>query len=833
MVHSGRVPHLFSCKENTHPSARPTGTPPRAPPGKPSSPAPLPDQPSAVRLLNVNPRPDLDLTLRMTASAADSRRGIVRAHPEVILALGMREWDAIEIIGARTTGAVVAAAQADSPSGVLVVDEVVAANCGLGEDSRVTVRAAQVTGAHSIEVQGLPLAGRGVAERVLRSALLGKVLRVGDSVTLMPRDLGPDFPTSDTTRTLRNTIGMQWSTQLLTVTATAPEGIVSVQPTTAVVDAGSPGAAHPSASPTANTKNNPTTTTTTTTSNTSTPSAPTGGAAHAGVGHPQSPGGAAAGAGTDHGTSAEAITVVAREDLVGVDDQAEVLEQWLSLALDRAELLRSLGTSPHLGVLVAGPPGVGKATMVRSVAGDRRLEVLDGPSVGAIDPASRLEAVRAAAERTRENGGILLVTDVDALLPAETEPVSTLILDRLRSVVAHPGSVLVATCVRPEEADARLRDPEICDRVLDLPLPGAADRAALLTVMLRDVPAGELDLQAIAERTPGYVAGDLRALTREAALRAAARATDATATDATDQSSARLEQEDLLGAVSVIRPLSRSGTEELSLGSITLDDVGDMEEVRQALTETVLWPLQHRESFERLGVQPPKGVLLYGPPGCGKTFVVRALAASGRLTVHMVKGAELMDKWVGSSEKAVRDLFRKARDSAPSLVFLDEIDALAPRRGQTGDSGVGDRVVAALLTELDGAEPLDDVVILGATNRPELIDPALLRPGRLERLVFVPPPDAEARADILRAAGRNVPLADDVDLAVVSEELDGYSAADCAALLRESALTAMRRDIDAAEVTAEDVARARESVKPSLDPDQVENLRQYADRREN
>ncbi|WP_271799320.1 AAA family ATPase [Dietzia maris] len=762
----------------------------------------------------MNSRPDLDLTLRLSASAADSRRGIVRAHPEVILALGMREWDAIEIIGARTTGAVVAAAATGAPSGVLVVDEVVAANCGLGEDARVTVRAAQVTGAQSVEVQGLPPAGRGVAERVLRSALLGKVVRVGDSVTLMPRDLGPDFPTSDTTRTLRNTMGAAWSTELLTVIATVPGGTVSVQPTTAIVTgvgAGGTGAAS----------------TGTTTSPRTTP-AP----AVTGV----------------HGPGS-AITAVAREDLVGVADRAEVLEQWLSLALDRSELLRTLGASPHLGVLVAGPPGVGKATLVRSVAGHRRLEVVDGPSVGALDPASRLEAVRAAAERARENGGILLVTDVDALLPAQPEPVSTLVLDRLRSVVASPGSVLVATCVRPEDADARLREPDLCDRVLDLPLPDAADRAALLEVMLRNVPTGTLDLRAVAERTPGYVAGDLRALTREAALRAAGRAAGNGVTDrpahgdpapnlpapdhpAPDHPVARLEQDDLLGAISVIRPLSRSGTEELSLGSITLDDVGDMEEVRQALTETVLWPLQHRDSFERLGVQPPRGVLLYGPPGCGKTFVVRALAASGRLTVHMVKGAELMDKWVGSSEKAVRDLFRKARDSAPSLVFLDEIDALAPRRGQSGDSGVGDRVVAALLTELDGAEPLGDVVILGATNRPELIDPALLRPGRLERLVFVPPPDAAARADILRAAGRDVPLAADVDLAQLAADLDGYSAADCAALLRESALTAMRRDIDAAEVTADDVARARRAVKPSLDPVQVEDLRRYAERRE-
>jgi transitional endoplasmic reticulum ATPase len=283
----------------------------------------------------------------------------------------------------------------------------------------------------------------------------------------------------------------------------------------------------------------------------------------------------------------------------------------------------------------------------------------------------------------------------------------------------------------------------------------------------------------------------------------------------------------------VIRPLSRSATEEVSVGSVTLDDVGDMVETKQALTEAVLWPLQHPDTFARLGVKPPRGVLLYGPPGCGKTYVVRALASSGRLSVHAVKGAELMDKWVGSSEKAVRELFRRARDSAPSLVFLDEIDAMAPRRGQSFDSGVTDRVVAALLTELDGIEPLRDVVVLGATNRPDLIDPALLRPGRLEKLVFVEPPDAEARAQILRTAGKSVPLAregaDAVDLDALAAQLDGYSAADCVALLREAALTAMRRSIDAADVTAADVAAARETVRPSLDPLQVESLRAFAE----
>jgi transitional endoplasmic reticulum ATPase len=421
-------------------------------------------------------------------------------------------------------------------------------------------------------------------------------------------------------------------------------------------------------------------------------------------------------------------------------------------------------------------------------------------------------------------GGVLLVTDIDALLPEPPEPVSTLVLGELRKAVAAPGVALVATSQAPDAVDPRLRAPDLCDRELGLSLPDGATRRALLEVLLRDVPATGLELGEIADRTPGFVRADLAALVREAALRAAARASE-------DGNPPALTQADITGALTVIRPLSRSNTEEVAVGSVTLEDVGDMVATKQALTEAVLWPLQHPDTFARLGVEPPRGVLLYGPPGCGKTFVVRALASSGRLSVHAVKGAELMDKWVGSSEKAVRELFRRARDSAPSLVFLDEIDALAPRRGQSFDSGVTDRVVAALLTELDGIEPLRDVVVLGATNRPDLIDPALLRPGRLERLVFVEPPDADARFQILKAAAKSVPLSDEVDLAALAADLDGYSAADCVALLREAALTAMRRSIDAADVTAADVARARETVRPSLDPVQVESLRAFAEGR--
>jgi transitional endoplasmic reticulum ATPase len=247
------------------------------------------------------------------------------------------------------------------------------------------------------------------------------------------------------------------------------------------------------------------------------------------------------------------------------------------------------------------------------------------------------------------------------------------------------------------------------------------------------------------------------------------------------------------------------------------------------LTESVLWPLSYPDTFARLGVEPPHGVLLYGPPGCGKTYLVKAIAGTGKANVLSVKGAELLSKWVGESERAVRELFRRAREAAPTLVFLDEVDALAPVRGQASDGGTTDRVVASLLTELDGVEALRNVVVVGATNRPDLVDPALLRPGRLERMVYVPPPDAQARAEILKAASRNVPLASDVDLAKLAAELDGFSAADCAALVREAALAAMRESLEAAEVNAAHVATARQRVRPSLDAVQVAWLATYAE----
>lgn len=704
-------------------------------------------------------------------------------HPEAIAALGIREWDAISLTGSRTTAAVVGVAPRSVPAGTALLDDVTLSNAGLREDASVIVAPVTVYGARSVSVSGSSLATQSVSSATLRLALLGKVMTVGDTVSLLPRDLGPGTSTSEATTTLARSVGITWTSELLTVTAVDPAGPVSVQPNSLVSWQGT-NPLSPNAQQTA------------------------------------LPAEAVAAV----APSPEPPAAISVEDLKGSRAQATRLTEWLKLALDEPALLKTLGAQPNLGVLISGPAGVGKTTLARAVCAPRTLVELDGPEVGATTAEGRLTAIREAVSRIRQAGGVLLISDIDALLPATAEPVATLILAELRSAVATSGVAFIATTAHPDAIDVRLRAPELCDRELGLSLPDAATRKSLLEVLLTKVPAQDLQLDEIAARTPGFVVADLAALVREAALRAAARASEKASAPA-------LTQEDLVGALSVIRPLSRSSTEEVAVGSITLDDVGDMVATKQALTEAVLWPLQHPDTFERLGVDPPRGVLLYGPPGCGKTFVVRALASSGRLSVHAVKGAELMDKWVGASEQAVRELFRRARDSAPSLVFLDEVDALAPRRGQSFDSGVTDRVVAALLTELDGVEPLRDVVVLGATNRPELIDPALLRPGRMERLVFVEPPDAQARKDILKTAARAVPLDADVDLDALAAGLDGFSAADCAALLREAAMAAMRRSIDAADVTVADIETARATVRPSLDPVQVASLRAFADNR--
>ncbi|MEV5820695.1 AAA family ATPase [Micromonospora harpali] len=757
------------------------------------------------------PAPELTLVASLRPAALDGRRGVVRLHPEVLTALALRPGDPVRLAGRRVTAGIVAPAGPAASTALLYADDLLLGNLGERDGGQVTVSPAPVVPARRVTLTGPVQVAAAVSPEMLRLALLGKVVTVGDDVSLLPQDVLPDASVralvAAARHRLSSTVGYAWTSTLLTVAAAEP-GVAALVTMDTVVGwehgpatraGGSAGPAHAGA-----------------------PGHATGNGPAAGPDATTGPDGQA-----PDGDDAGADAAPAVDELPGLRAQAQELTELLDLGFHHREVLGRLGTGVSLGVLVAGPAGSGKSALVRAVAArvGARVRPVWAPELAALANDAAARRLRAAADEVRGDGpAVLLVTDVEALAPADDAgPVATVFRQVLAETV-RAGVAVVCTTSRPETVDPGLRAPDLLSLRITVPLPDQALRREQLTVLTRQVPLAEdVRLDEVAGRTPGFVAADLAALVREAGVRAALRQKTADAPT--------VAMADFAAALEVVRPTTMAGS-TLELADVTLDDVGDMVEVKQTLTESVLWPLTYPDTFARLGVQPPRGVLLYGPPGCGKTYLVTALAGSGRANVLSVKGAELLSKWVGESERAVRELFRRAREAAPTLVFLDEVDALAPVRGQASDGGTTDRVVAALLTELDGVESLRNVVVVGATNRPDLVDPALLRPGRLERLVYVPPPDGDARAEILRAAARNVPFADDVDLAALGAGLDGFSAADCAALVREAALAAMRESLTASTVTAGHVETARQRVRPSLDPAQVAWLAAYAQARD-
>ncbi|HEX8631223.1 MAG TPA: AAA family ATPase [Catenuloplanes sp.] len=731
---------------------------------------------------------DLTLTATLRPAALDARRGIVRLHPDVLTALALNPGDPVRLTGRRGTAGIAARAEPDASRALLYADDLMLGNLGIRDGAQVTVEPAAVVAARRVTLTGPAEIAAAVSPEMLRLALLGKVVSVGDDVSLLPQDVLPDAGVraliETARRSLANTVGYAWTSTLLNVTAVEPADATLVTMDTVVGWQDGP-VTHEPGTPTI---------------------------------------GVRAPAGSPAAPTATDEPPVSVDDLPGLRAQAQELTELLDLGFNHREVLGRLGTTVSMGVLLTGPAGSGKTALVRAVAAGVGARVVNlwGPELSASTNTDAAARVRSAAQSVRSGDpAVLLVSDVEAVVPRdEPGPLATVFRQVLAETV-RAGAAVVCTTSRPEAVDPALRAPNLLAVQLAVPLPDAAMRREQLGVLIRGVPlADDVRLDDVAGRTPGFVAADLGALVREAGVRAALRQKSADAPT--------VAMADFEAALDVVRPTSMAES-SLEVAAVTLDQVGDMVEVKQTLTESVLWPLTYPDTFARLGVQPPRGVLLYGPPGCGKTFLVKAIAGTGKANVLSVKGAELLNKWVGESERAVRELFRRAREAAPTLVFLDEVDALAPTRGQATDGGTTDRVVAALLTELDGVEALRNVVVIGATNRPDLIDAALLRPGRLERLVYVPPPDAAARAEILRASARSVPLADDVDLAGLAGDLEGFSGADCAALVREAALVAMRESMDASCVTVAHVAAARKRVRPSLDPAQVAWLAAYAE----
>ena len=535
---------------------------------------------------------------------------------------------------------------------------------------------------------------------------------------------------------------------------------------------------------------------------------------------------------------AERIPRVTWEDIGDLEEAKTRLREIVELPMRHPELFRHLGIEPPKGVLLYGPPGVGKTLLAKALANEvgAYFIAINGPEIMSKFYGESEQRLREIFEEARKNApAIIFIDEIDAIAPKREEVVGEVekrVVAQLLTLMdglAERGRVIVIGATnRPDALDPALRRPGRFDREIEIPPPDKKARREILAVHTRSVPLDDdVNLDKIAEMTHGYTGADLAALVKEAAMNALRRFLAEKNVDLSKPipsdllRTLKVSMNDFIQAMNMVHPsLLREVFVEVP--EVRWSDIGGLEDVKQQLREAVEWPLKYQDIFERMGIRPPKGILLYGPPGVGKTLLAKAAATESGANFIAVNGPEILSKWVGESERAIREIFRRARMVAPAIIFLDEIDSIAPARGSRVDSGVTDRIINQLLTEMDGIKPLRGVVVIAATNRPDLLDPALLRPGRFDRIIKVPPPDRKARLEILKIHTRRVPLASDVDLEKLADMTNGFTGADLEALVREAVMLALREKLEAREVSMKYFLEALKIVKPSLSEDVME-----------
>ncbi|MGC4117108.1 MAG: CDC48 family AAA ATPase [Myxococcales bacterium] len=503
------------------------------------------------------------------------------------------------------------------------------------------------------------------------------------------------------------------------------------------------------------------------------------------------------------------------EDIGGLKPQLQRIRELIELPLRFPEVFSKLGIDPPKGVLLHGPPGTGKTLIARAIAHETEAQFfsVSGPEViHKFYGESEAHLRKIFEEAARRSPSVVFLDELDAIAPARERVLGDVekrvvaqLLASMDGLKRRQRVVVIGATNIPNALDPALRRPGRFDREIAIPIPDKNGRREILEIHSHGMPlASDIDLGALAASCHGFVGADLEALCREAAMSCLRRLLpdlDLSRRDVPWETLARLEvrKDDFAAALREVEP---SAIREVfvEVPDVRWTDVGGLREVKRRLIEAVEWPLHHAELFEAAGVKPPKGILLTGPPGCGKTLLAKAVATESGVSFISVKGAALLSKYVGESERAVREVFHKARQAAPCIIFFDELDALAPRRsGDAGDSHVGERVVSQFLTELDGIEELEGVLALGATNRADLLDPAMLRPGRFEGIVDLPPPGEEDRAEIFAIHLRGKPLAEGVDLKALAGRTAGFTGADIAAVCSRAAMSAVRRVVQAPE----------------------------------
>jgi transitional endoplasmic reticulum ATPase len=716
-------------------------------------------------------------------SQADVGRSIARIDPACMEKLDLLDGDMIEIEGRKLTTTTVASSQSDIGLGIIRIDGYIRKNAGTSLGEEVTVKKAQVKEAQKVVLA--PVDQKIMIRGDVKGAFQNRVLSKGDIIvtgirqqqqTAMRGSLFDEF-----FREAMTDVSPMGELKLAVV-STKPAGAVKITEMTEVEVQTDP-------------------------------------------------------VDVSKLEGVKTLVDVTYEDIGGLKEEVKKVREMIEIPLKRPELFERLGISPPKGVLMHGPPGTGKTLLAKAVANesDAHFIAIQGPEIMSKYVGGSEERLREFFEEAEENApSIVFIDEIDAIAPkreevsGETERrVVAQLLTLMDGLKTRGQVVVIGATNRPDALDAALRRPGRFDREIEIGVPDKDGRQEVLEIHTRGMPLDEkVDLDEIADTTHGFVGADLEMLCKEAAMRVLRRVLpDIKADEEIPKETLKkmiIKKSDFKEALKEIQP---SALREVlvQVPDIKWEDIGGLENAKQELREAVEWPLKYPESFEKFGVTPPKGVLVYGPPGTGKTLLAKAVANESKANFIAVKGPELLSKWVGESEKGVREIFRKARQTAPTVIFFDEIDSIASARsGSTTDSGVTQRVVNQLLTEIDGLEELQDVAVIAATNRVDIMDPALLRPGRFDRHVKVDDPDEKARLEIFKVHTKDMPLAEDVDLEYLAKNTEKYVGADIEAVCREAVMLTLRDNLKADDVKMKYFKKAMKKVKTEEKVDMVQ-----------
>ena len=530
---------------------------------------------------------------------------------------------------------------------------------------------------------------------------------------------------------------------------------------------------------------------------------------------------------------------VTYEDIGGLDEEVQKVREMIELPLKHPEVFQQLGIDAPSGVLLQGPPGTGKTLLAKAVANeaDATFLSIDGPEIMSKYYGESEKQLREKFEEAQENSpAIIFIDEIDAIAPKRDDTggeverrVVAQLLSEMDGLEERENVIVIAATNRVDAVDEALRRGGRFDREIEIGVPNREGRKEILQIHTRNMPlSDDVDLEEIADNTHGYVGADLETLCKESAMSVLREVLPKIDMDEEIPSDVLeelvVDRDAMIEGMRMVEP-SQMREVMVEVPQTEWDDIGGLDETKDRLREMVEWPQKHPERFERMGIDVPKGIMMYGLPGTGKTLLAKAVANESNSNFISIKGPEVFSKYVGESEEAVREIFKKARQVAPCILFIDEIDSIAPRRGSRGsDSGVGDRVVNQLLTELDGIESLEGVTVIAATNRPDMIDPAIMRPGRIDRTMEVEIPDFEARKKIFDVHTEDMPLADDVDLDELAEKTENYVGSDIESICREAGMIALRGNPDSEEATMKDFEEAIDEVKPTATE---ENREQY------